>query len=492
MKLSMWIIAGLLESFDPEVHIQKESPRVLRSARLAYATDCVYVRQEGKDCLYCWGSDVIRVPDLTAREGFELLQTLFDSMYDWHSQLSEAIEAHDDQRIIDLCHTVFKNPAQLSDANHSNIAMSSQYGPYDVDEEWYHLKTYGCSSIEASRALTKARISYHFSDHIMRYQFDKNFGLLNCLTAPVLHDGMPVAYLTILEKDHSLNYGHMQLLSMITEMMAEFWEQKQPETDEISSMLTLLLEGAPVPGSAMQAFCEQKHWSPEHMYRVIRFEFEQNDQNSSWLREIYFFAASLSAMFPEDLVGIYKGSFYILANDSLLPNKQRRTRLDQQLNIDEVRIASSLPFPGFRHIPQLVDQVDFELDYGVKRRPRMKYLDFYYDAMDYLIRCDYSAVNCLTSCHPDVYALFRSDEILYRTLWVYLVQDRSVTRTIEHLFVHKNTLLYRIRKIEESLTYGISDPYSREYMRMSFTLLERHAGLDNPPETPFPVDKMPQ
>jgi len=261
--------------------------------------------------------------------------------------------------------------------------------------------------------------------------------------------------------------------------------------DDMGSMLKLLLEGSQVPQSTLQSFCAQKGWSSEHTYRVIRFEFEQGGADS-WLRQIYFFAASLSAMFPEDLVGIYNGSFYILANDTLLTHKQRRTRLEQQLSVGGIRIATSLPFPGFQYVPELVKQVSFELDYGAKRRPNQKFLDFYYDAIDYLIRSDYSTATCLTACHPDVYSLYCSDEILYRTLWVYLVQDRSVTRTIEHLFVHKNTLLYRIRKIEEGLTYGIADPYSREYMRLSFALLERHAGLDNPPETPFPMDKFPQ
>lgn len=484
----MWIIACLLESFEPQVHIRKESPRVLRSARLAYATDCVYVRQEGKDCLYCWGTDVIRIPDLTAREGFELLQSVFDSMYDWHSLMSQAIAKHDDQWIIDLCYAVFKNPAQLADANRSVISLSSQYGARDVDEEWYHLKTYGCSSLEATKNITKARVSYHFSDHLIRYQFDKEYGLHNCITAPVLRDGMPVAYLTVIENDHILNYGHMQLLSMIVDMMAESWEETQPKTDDQSSILQMLLEGETVSEDVLTEFCAKKGWSPEDQYRVIRFQFEDG-QNDSWLRQIYFFSSSLSAIFPEDLVGIHNGSFYILANDSLLPHKQRRIRLEQQLSVGGIRIASSLPFPGFSHIPELVKQVSFELEYGGKLRPKQKYLDFYYDAIDYLIRSDFSADTCLAACHPDVYALLRTDDILYRTLWVYLVQDRSVTRTIEHLFVHKNTLLYRIRKIEEGLTYGIADPYSREYMRLSFAILERHAGLENPPETPFPIEQ---
>ena len=117
MKLSMWIIANLLESFEPEVHIRRESPRVLRSARLAYATDCVLVQQDGPDCLYLWNEDSIRLPDLSAREGFELLQSLFDSMFDWESRISEAIEQRNFRALVEEMGVVFKNPIALTDAH---------------------------------------------------------------------------------------------------------------------------------------------------------------------------------------------------------------------------------------------------------------------------------------------------------------------------------------------------------------------------------------
>lgn len=111
MKLSMWIIANLLESFEPEVHIRRESPRVLRSARLAYATDCVLVQQDGPDCLYLWNEDSIRLPDLSAREGFELLQSLFDSMFDWEGRISEAIEQRNFRALVEEMGSSSKIPS---------------------------------------------------------------------------------------------------------------------------------------------------------------------------------------------------------------------------------------------------------------------------------------------------------------------------------------------------------------------------------------------
>lgn len=161
MKLSMWIIANLLESFEPEVHIRRESPRVLRSARLAYATDCVLVQQDGPDCLYLWNEDSIRLPDLSAREGFELLQSLFDSMFDWESRISEAIEQRNFRALVEEMGVVFKNPIALTDANHAVLACSAAYGAEAVDPEWLHLKTYGYSSFTSAKEISEARLSYH-------------------------------------------------------------------------------------------------------------------------------------------------------------------------------------------------------------------------------------------------------------------------------------------------------------------------------------------
>jgi hypothetical protein len=256
-------------------------------------------------------------------------------------------------------------------------------------------------------------------------------------------------------------------------------------TDDTTPTLKLLLDGKPLPRKNAAFLTQEKKWSSEHTYRVLQFQFPPS-MSTMWIRQNHFLVGSVSAVFPEDLCGIYDGKFILIGNDTLLPQEQRMARLEQHLQNNDVKVATSLPVPGFSVIRELYKQVDFTMEYGTKRDPDRYLLDFYFYAIDYLIRSPYSPAACLAACHPDVYALYCNDEILYRTLWVYLIQDRSVTRTIEHLYVHKNTLLHRLRKIEDNLRYSLTDPYSREYMRLSFGLLERHAALPSPPETPFP------
>lgn len=484
MKLSMQIIANLLESFDPEVHIVSTSPRILRSARLAYATDCVYVHEDGEACVYSWKEDYIRLTDISVREGFELLQSIFDSMFDWYYKLDNAIACEKLQEAIDLCYVVFHNPIYLSDANHQCIALSSQYGPNDVDEEWYHLHTYGYSSLKSSQALSRATITRHFHDRLIRYQFSGKAHMHGCTCAAVMNEGLPAGYLTVLEKDHAFNLGHMQLLAMISELLTPVMENGPHDADGYQSVMEPLLSGKPLPEIDSIPLLREKKWSVDHQYRVLQF-LPLRNANTVWMREHYFLTGSLGAILPEDLCGLYHASFVIIANESLLDHPQRLERLERQLSNSQIKVTVSLPSPGISAIAKLYDQTNFAASFGPQRFPEQSVLDFYPLAVDYLIRSTYSPEGVLAACHPDVLALYRTDDVLYRTLWVYLMMDRSSTRTTELLFIHKNTLLHRLRKIEENLHWSLSDPYTREYMRLSFMLLQHHAGLPFPPELSF-------
>lgn len=473
MKLSMWIIANNLEVFDPEIRIREDSPRVLRSARRFHATDCVYVSQEGSDCVLSWGSDEIRIPDLPAWEGVELVQSIFDAMFDWHSQITEAVARRDFQKLVDSCHMVFRSPVVLQDAGQRCLAASSRYGPADVDQEWFHLKTYGYSSYNAARQLSRLLSRHMDRNRLLRYPSSPENNLCGCVTAPILNNGLPSGSLTVIEKDRSFNPGHLQLLALLAELLVPVMNGEIASADNDSPFLQSLLEGKSVSAQNARQIYAHKHWETDHVYRVLICSFPHTAEEE-WLRRNHFLSAALSAAFPEDLCGIYDNHLVILANETLLSGAQRQERLERYTREGDMRIAHSLSVPQIRHVPQLLQQARFALEFGQGQTPDRLILDFYDYAVDYLIRSSYSPERCLAACHPDVHALYRQDPVLWETLGVYLAQDRSVTRTIEKLFIHKNTLLYRLRRIEEIMTFSLGDAYTREYMRLSFRLLRLH------------------
>lgn len=315
MKLSMWIIANLLESFEPEVHIRRESPRVLRSARLAYATDCVLVQQDGPDCLYLWNEDSIRLPDLSAREGFELLQSLFDSMFDWESRISEAIEQRNFRALVEEMGVVFKNPIALTDANHAVLACSAAYGAEAVDPEWLHLKTYGYSSFTSAKEISEARLSYHMDGKVIRFRFPEGSGMSDSLSISLFQGEMPVGYLTVVEKDHPMNDGHMQLMVMLAKALAPVLSGEQKSSELGNSMLQRFLEGGSLSDEGAQHFLEQRGWTEKDSFRVYILDLDGSEDKLQLQRSYRQYFAAIAAVFPWDLSGVLEGRFVLLAND---------------------------------------------------------------------------------------------------------------------------------------------------------------------------------
>ena len=56
-------------------------------------------------------------------------------------------------------------------------------------------------------------------------------------------------------------------------------------------------------------------------------------------------------------------------------------------------------------------------------------------------------------------------QALFATFSSYLKHERSVLNASQDVYIHRNTLLYRIRKIKEFLESDLDDAYTRNYMR---------------------------
>ena len=57
-------------------------------------------------------------------------------------------------------------------------------------------------------------------------------------------------------------------------------------------------------------------------------------------------------------------------------------------------------------------------------------------------------------------------------LYTYLLHERNATETAKALYIHRNTALYKIRKIEEIIGGSLDDPILRERLLFSYHVLE--------------------
>lgn len=140
-------------------------------------------------------------------------------------------------------------------------------------------------------------------------------------------------------------------------------------------------------------------------------------------------------------------------------------------------IGKSLPFQNIRNSKYFYDQVKFVIDRNMDSSDIVKegkIIDFYDYAIEYIIRnSDENAA--FFACNPDIVKLWYMDKInnldRLKTFSVYLNNDRSLLYAAQELYVHRNTLVYRINKILEELSGDLDDVYTRDYMKLSIRIL---------------------
>ena len=81
-----------------------------------------------------------------------------------------------------------------------------------------------------------------------------------------------------------------------------------------------------------------------------------------------------------------------------------------------------------------------------------------------------------TLCSPELLRLFKhckkEDSTLLETLKVYLDCSRSKTETAKKLFVHVNTVKYRIAQIQDILQLNLSDDPTAFQLSLSLKMIE--------------------
>lgn len=475
MKISMWMIANRLESLDPELHIGDDAGMILQSARKAYARDCVMIYQNGADAVCEYGTDTIIVHDMSASEFFEVVQGVFDYYDNWIGRFRELIGEDEFQSAVDLCWPIFHNPMVIINGNYQRIASSSQYSADGVDPEWKHLMEYGCSSVASVRRFKKDLFKI-LKPNTSQYFHTENTSLNSGISYYITVGNAFFGRATVLEKDRNLNPGDAQILQIAGDCIRNHLEEKESghagQIDEPSA-LDGILDGKSVDENQAREQLNYLDWDVSDRYSVYVFEFIQSiDIRYHFNRML---SQSLREEFPWTVTKTRDGKVVLIQNETHREQKHDQMSLENIAARNDVRIGVSLAGNGIFTLSNLYRQAKAAIDYGRILDAGKKVFRFYDYAVAYIIESKSLAVSVL-AVHPDVLEFYtrkrNGDGMLFDTLKKWLANERSQSRTARELKIHRNSLQYRITKLEEQLHYSLDDVYTREYMQLSIETLE--------------------
>ncbi|MDO5410516.1 MAG: helix-turn-helix domain-containing protein [Lachnospiraceae bacterium] len=474
MKLSMWMIVNRLYNFDLEIHIRDNAPINLRSARSVYATNCVHVYQSENDSVCRSGSDYIIIKDMNSREAVEIIQSVFDYYNDWDYAIRTAAQKMDFQKIIDKSWHIFHNPIVLLNANWNVLAISNRYGEDELDAEWKHLCHYGSSSLDVYTYLKNDPLNNYDTTGAQYYRMN-NPCMSNCISSLIIYDGTVCGRINILEKDRELNRGDLQIVNhLIDALSLPMGITSLQKNRNFFSVYHNLLSGQTIDEEKLLQQMEYMGWEDEtdafHIFVLSPSLTVESPDTALLLNN------QIARIMPQCGFDTIDNNVVIIISDKDL----NPTVIDilRKLNKKtDFLIGKSLKFYNIRQCRFFYNQARFAIRCARSSGIEMScdILDFYDYAIEFIIRNN-STKEMITACHPDIIKLWKLDmehqSERLKTFRVYLNNERSLISSAQELYIHRNTLVYRINRILEILTWDLNDVYTRDYMKLSIRILD--------------------
>lgn len=137
-------------------------------------------------------------------------------------------------------------------------------------------------------------------------------------------------------------------------------------------------------------------------------------------------------------------------------------------------------YNNFALTPYFYKQACIAHDYGKKSDSMMWCHHFEDFALEYMLdnACGDIPPQYISLCGLQTLIQYdaKNETELYKTLRVYLRNERNAVHTAKELFIHRSTLFYRLDRIKELIHIDLDDPTTRLYVNISYRILER---LDN-------------
>ncbi len=482
MKLNMQMIANLLPGENLILNIDEKRKPVLSKVRRRQAADAAYIFQSGPDVILKAQDEEIIFKDENLKTALEKTQDAIDTYSQWFEDIVNVVQyAIDFQKVIDLTWPLIKNPMYFVDAELKLLGITNFYVDHEgLDPQWVHVMKTGYFSYEWIHYMHK----YMSLNPIMilnngEYYTDKNLFINNRYSKDLINhlNNSRYGFIEVLEFETKFNYGHFYLLDFLLEflntILETYLKKNVAELSEAYSSIGNILNNSYYDNNIIKHFLSERGWKENDSFIVVKAFFKDIEMSNKYSFVSYFnliFKKELSEVlcfvYNEDIIiiincGEYGRNDYIAAFEKISAEKGFCFGVSQL-------------FCGFFRIRTYYKQAALAIEFGNYHDPANKIYKFETYAVSSLIgQNDWDLL--INSCHPDIIRLEQYDKShnssYLATLVEYLHNERNLVQAAASLFIHRNTMIYRIEKILKMLSCDLKDANVREHMLLSYRIL---------------------
>lgn len=469
MLLTMPVLADGLNEYNVEKAIAPNSG-ALRGIRLGARAEkqgYAYLSRDGDAVVCCSGQDCIRVANAEIEDVFNAISILTEKLQSWESGLDDCLANGGSlEDLLNLSVPILKNPIFIVDQREIVYAMTD-HPAGTVHSEWDFMRSHGRMPFPRISAI------YHESDfkNIRRASDDNGEPFIfqpPGMASRGINFRIPdpsadsfLGILVIIENETPISDGMIHLSRTLNDAIVRWTRlhEKDHNMKNISHLFTDLLDGAEIDDDEININKALNNLESELYILAVVPPMDE--------RKLQFIAPALESEMRRSRCFEYGG--YLLALCPVDPSQETFMRVILELaERFQVRIGISYPFASWRALKNAFKQAVIALEFT---KDKMACLDAK-SALSHLVSELASSLQNSEMAHPALGVLEDYDRrhgTQYNaTLFAFLKNERNLIRTAASLFIHRNSLVYRVSRINELIDVNLDDYDERQYLLLSY------------------------
>jgi sugar diacid utilization regulator len=432
---------------------------------------------------------------------YNKLQNRIHAFFRWEQNLQKALGSDSIQSIAEVSAS-FMRDASVTILNAGYKALASSSSPEIKDRDVAEISQNGYLSYESVQELMHTD-KYRHDREKDRIYFRSKSGY-DVIVYPIRFKNTVVARFCVTSAEPSLDSYLEELGAIACEYVSQFLLSSRGTEYNInagfSTLVSDLIECRLTDQDELQERLKLLPLAYRKYYHVVVVAFPSltNDPNE----ELF------SARKPENQKESIPWNYIIGRLEQIFPFSNSTVYHDQIIMLvrkDKYRERMQVPLEQLTELlagydayaaignyskfltalPPLYHQTRLTLHLGIALRSNPQQRVFFYEDFSIYqfiemtasqIQQKYRTSNMVYLCHPALISLLRFDKKnktnLTEVLYVYLKNERNATLTARQLFIHRNTMLYKINKIEELTGEDLNNPTLRERLLLSYHILE--------------------
>ncbi|UWG96352.1 helix-turn-helix domain-containing protein [Dehalobacter sp. DCM] len=424
-------------------------------------------------------SNIILVEDnIDSFQLFDIVKEVIHKHHDFFDKLLEMLFANADiQAIVDCISSFIGNPVRIQDTSLNIIATSSVF--YLDDEIWLHSAKSGYVVVGDELASTELkRYINTLNNKNGPFIFHSPVHKKPFLCIPLMQKDLRIGMLLIPNLNKTTNEGDIELLTYIGNLLSVELQRSKYTSQSIrvptEQIIIDLLEGRIRTESEIKRRAWYENMILKDKYCLLVLKPRKFYLTEKQLKSVcdYFNQLIIFGQFV-----VYDDAIIALhsCKESVV-NRSKPNWLANELNKKSLICGISNISDNILNIQAQYRQAKSALNIGFKLHPDQDV--FYYSnysLYDWIEICS-QQVNIREIYHPVVNQIMEYDSLHHtefaQTLNIYLKNNCNQHQSARELNLHRNTLQYRLKKINELMGNDLDNIVTDLHVRLSYFIME--------------------